>query len=78
MRTFGARNFQRSTRRSGPASLVANTAMAAAFLRALARLVEKHNHNPAAQTMLPTGPASAGEIRIVLRNLNLKGNHRHG
>jgi hypothetical protein len=44
---------------------------AAAFLRARARLVEASDHNPTAKIMLPAGPASAGEIKLALSNLNL-------
>jgi hypothetical protein len=45
--------------------------MAAAFLQALMRLVEAPTDNPTATTVLPTGEASIGELKVVLRNLNL-------
>jgi hypothetical protein len=48
-----------------------DTAMAAAFLQALMRLVEAPTDNPTATTVLPTGEASIGELKVVLRNLNL-------
>jgi hypothetical protein len=45
--------------------------MAAAFMRALVRLVEVSTNNPTAETVLPTGKANIGELKVALRNLNL-------
>jgi hypothetical protein len=50
-----------------------DTAMSLAFLRALLRLVERTNFNPDAQIALPTGLGSAGEVLVILKNLQLTG-----
>jgi hypothetical protein len=61
-----------STMRRAPSKRVAwppDTAMAGAFLDALARWVARHYSDSAARVVLPTGIVGAGELGQVLQAL---------